>query len=89
MQSFSGIFLHRLNPNSNWSSRSAERRKPSLLPPHTHLPHPPLLLLSPLLVLQIPRLQPLQLLRNFFAFVRNPVRLTRLWPKLWDCEFAV
>jgi hypothetical protein len=62
---------------------------PLLLPPHAHLPHPALLLLSPPLVLQIPRLQPLQLLGNLLALVRYLVRLARLRPELGDCEFAV
>lgn len=60
-----------------------------LLLPNPHRRHPPLLLLPPLLHLQIPRLQPLQLLRNLLALVRDAMRLLGLGPEVRDREFAV
>ena len=55
--------------------------------PHRR-PHP-LLFLPPPLVLQIPRLQPLQLLRDLLALVRDAMRLLRLRPEVGHRESAV
>lgn len=55
----------------------------------THRRPHPLLFLPPPLVLQVPRLQPLQLLCNLLSLVRDAMRLLRLGPEVGHRESAI